>query len=316
MNKPPAHLKGTTIATAATLAAAAAIHARYQDYNQKECQDSRRLVRLKHPRASDYEEIFAVYGNLAFACNSKCRLWFFHMDGAEPHVRIELFAPELTLTWYPTGKVSKKYSHVYPAMGEMWDKYIGYAARVKFDGAKPDLHTAFVVYTGPKEPLDTIRRLATERGVTIRMTPQGYRQHYIYYQTIEGFRLLKEVFTEAFPQGAGALPSAAEMGTGKPPRLPLAKCTLALGNVKSVVRRGNLILVPLVNPDESQGPGSCHAQVVSHADKLLALVLPYSTMRRWLAPRVPAELLDALDAAAPAKGSPAVTMASLEPAAA
>lgn len=304
LNKAPAYLNNET------LAAATKRHLSYREYNQTERDDCKRMARLKHPFAEDYKEIRAVFDSLAFASNSSTRLWFLHVEGTHTNVEIQLNSPELCVSWNPTGKAGKAYSHVYPAMGDMWDRYIGYAARVKWDGAGPRLSLPFVVYTGPGDVLNRLLELSAQQGLSIRRDNSGGSSCYIYYHNVAEFRLMKQVFEEAFPQGKGALPSAQEMGTTRVPRIPLAMARLVQGNVKQVTRRNGQVLVPLLNMDATYAQ-----QVMAHSDALFALVhrgFPFPEARRWISPLVTPETLAAMDARIALGDKEPITMASLE----
>ena len=181
---------------------------------------------------------------------------------------------------------------------------------IEQDGAGAGLSLPFVVYTGPGDVLDRLLSLSAEQGLSIRRTHGGTNSSYIYYNTVEEFRLMKQVFEEAFPQGKGALPSAQEMGTTRVPRIPLAMARLVQGNVKQVTRRNGQVLVPLLNVDETYVQ-----QVMAHSDALLALVhrgFPFPEARRWISPLVTPETLAAMDARIALGDKEPITMASLE----
>lgn len=92
------------------------------------------MAELKHPHAGAYRKLRRFFDQLRYASNASARQFSFR----DTHNRSEFWAPELTLSWTPTGALSVC-GRVYPSHGLAWTEYIHLAAEHRWKGAQPEL---------------------------------------------------------------------------------------------------------------------------------------------------------------------------------
>ena len=226
-------------------------HRMYCDYNQKERSDCALMASLGHPKTKLYRSFREFFDGLKYAANSSAR-FFSYIDS---HNSSEYWAPELSLTWRPTGQAFRGFVDVYPAHDD-WDRYIKTAASAGWpEGCEPQLRTGtWNVTTTSEELMQALCDLCSKEKRANRPNVRRAASDDVAYWDIT---LGQQGMTLSFHRKVQKLLRQYHKGYILPKRkpedtasdtaaLPLQQKTFFLGNVKRLTVTDRQVLVPLI----------------------------------------------------------------------
>lgn len=219
-------------------------HSLYCDYNQTERESCRLMAELGHPNAAGYRKLRRLFDSLKYAANASARYFSF----VDEKNYAQMWAPKLDITWNNAMEIDGQfYYEVYPAKGEVFDKYVRINAEQNWKKANPSLNVGGVVIrTTSREMAEAVAETTIGQDSRVSLSPEGdtYSFHLFPRKVMEFYELLRVI--KAHHKGYVLPKRTAEDDSKDKAELPMNQKTVMLANVEEPVVKERSVLIPLI----------------------------------------------------------------------
>lgn len=248
---------------------------RFADYNQGPRSDCAWLAQNGHPAAASYTTLRAFFDGLKYACNSAARLY----SCRSSHERSEYWAPELSLSWFPTDSL-RHFGQIYPSHPK-WDDYLAAAKDASWTGAAPFLKGGqWIIHTQTPALLADIQALAADPTDPFEFSTYELPSSLAYYTLpVASVARHNRILALIDKHHADCiLPSRTVDDDARlAVDLPMAEKTVLMGGGDNVFVRARTVLVPLLTPDKART-----LPIVNALKTCLEQGLPFRQVEIWL----------------------------------